>query len=1160
MEKVFRLFQDKVLQHWEDRGEAYGPTVIEKIPNPDGDFSKKEPTSIPSPFARIDLVRTAFKYVVDKNQLEGNTIYHKLISDCLDVGEMFFKIDSLGSRAQIKSWDKNIDLNTLKKSSNPRHKLYGETLDLFLTQDKEAYNFDSLNKMFFIFYDFKIIGGTSPSTLFFTSGNDLSFTNIQFGNDILFDADLKPFYKRDPEYQKYIHHFFLANPSLTSKMSEFASYLEKNLVMLFNTNNELHNEIRELEGKSAEVLTQELNSIYEPLDTGTAGDNLEVIGFWMKKKKIKDRAKVINENSDFTIKSPKNIGEYKPLVLQNSFAQQLQYTDKSVPWKSTTAVPYFDKETDLNNRTLPEQLDKYPYLTVSDFLQPQIIRLVYPINKDKFWSGNIRFETGDKNKHFILPLTNKFFDYFNTEDLQKQMPDGKSMFEMVVYAGSVEAILRIPIKGNTNYITFKRSYENRGIVTNGEPDIANNRGFITENQFGLTLYPFVRTGVDTNSFYRVMLVDRDITPETKHYNYDLSFHKNSENELVKYKAKKVRSSKDTENVTSNYFIVEREFDYIEVKHNNAAGVVIPLFPPIKSGTEEFTFAIDFGTTNTHIEYTLDYSNKPPKARNIVPFEITSRDIQIATLHDPREEEAALAVNAIIIYDIISQEFLPERIGKDSDFKFPQRTILGHHESVDTSNPTYSLADFNIPFIYEKETIYRGTKVKTNLKWSNYTLNADDERKIEAFFEEIMFMIRNKVLMNNGRLEDTKLIWFYPSSMIEDRRNHLENTWQTLFSKYISTKSNPQKISESIAPFYYFKNKGGIDASDLPVAAIDIGGGTSDIVVYKNNKPQTLTSFRFAANTIFGDAYNGSPERNGFIIKYLDKIRKLLEDNELNDLVSVLDTISNEQNSEDIAAFLFSIENNKMIIENQIPISFNSMLSKDGDIKIVFITFYSALIYHLAKLMKANGYDVPRYLTFSGTGSKILGITDSNGKLLGLQKLTNIIFQKVYGSTTESNIEIVQHKEPKEITCRGGLHSDADVEVENIKTVLIGNKKDELVANKLNPLITGINITYEDLKDEKFLNSVVEEVKSFIDLLFSINNDFNFSDKFGVNPAQLENNKETLKEDLMQYLKSGIENKKQELRGKTNINLEEPLFFYPLVGAINKLALKTVSNL
>jgi hypothetical protein len=126
-----------------------------------------------------------------------------------------------------------------------------------------------------------------------------------------------------------------------------------------------------------------------------------------------------------------------------------------------------------------------------------------------------------------------------------------------------------------------------------------------------------------------------------------------------------------------------------------------------------------------------------------------------------------------------------------------------------------------------------------------------------------------------------------------------------------------------------------------------------------------------------------------------------------------------------------------------------------------------------------------------------------------------------------------------------------VDIENIKSVLIGNKE--------NTLITESKITYENLNDEKLLNSIIDEVNEFIDMLFSINNDFNFSDKFGVNPAQLDNNIKTLKEDLMRYLKSGIEIKKQDLRGKTNINLEEPLFFYPLVGALNKLAYNAVTT-
>ena len=33
MPKVFRLFPDKDIQHWDDRGDAYSPAIIEKISN-----------------------------------------------------------------------------------------------------------------------------------------------------------------------------------------------------------------------------------------------------------------------------------------------------------------------------------------------------------------------------------------------------------------------------------------------------------------------------------------------------------------------------------------------------------------------------------------------------------------------------------------------------------------------------------------------------------------------------------------------------------------------------------------------------------------------------------------------------------------------------------------------------------------------------------------------------------------------------------------------------------------------------------------------------------------------------------------------------------------------------------------------------------------------
>ena len=201
-------------------------------------------------------------------------------------------------------------------------------------------------------------------------------------------------------------------------------------------------------------------------------------------------------------------------------------------------------------------------------------------------------------------------------------------------------------------------------------------------------------------------------------------------------------------------------------------------------------------------------------------------------------------------------------------------------------------------------------------------------------------------------------------------------------------------------------------------------------------------------------------------------------------------------------------------------------------------------------MNAKGLKAPRYLTFSGTGSKVISITDRDKDLNALQKLTKLIFEKVFGEAVGS-IELIQHPEPKEITCKGGLLSETNIDIEEIKTVLIGDRE--------NTLIPETNLNYTEINNEAKLKSIVDEVKTFIDLVFGLHKEFNLTKNFGVNPAKIEDYKTILKEDLMQYLKSGLENKTQELSGNTNINVEEPLFFYPLVGALNKLAFKIVTQ-
>ena len=101
MAKVFRLHNgNNNITHWQG-SQAYGNNAINEIKDPEGGVATKEITSIPSPLARIDLVKNAFKIISDQENLDGDTIYHKTVSESLDIGEIFLNLDKLKDKIEI---------------------------------------------------------------------------------------------------------------------------------------------------------------------------------------------------------------------------------------------------------------------------------------------------------------------------------------------------------------------------------------------------------------------------------------------------------------------------------------------------------------------------------------------------------------------------------------------------------------------------------------------------------------------------------------------------------------------------------------------------------------------------------------------------------------------------------------------------------------------------------------------------------------------------------------------------------------------------------------------------------------------------------------------------------------------------------------------------
>lgn len=1138
---------NKVYGYTKDTGKdwfgssAYLDNEIESLKDPEGGSEIRLPTAIPSPFARIDLVKTAFQNIQKSPELKAYTSSgdviagkddEKLVSDALDLAEMLFNMDSLKDKLKIIVWDREAELTKLKQGADA-HRRLAETMEMYLVQDAGTYNFDLMKRMYLIEYNHKIIGCTSPITLFFATANDLSYARIKLTkNQLTFSDHYTPLYLRDPEFQKYLHLLFKANPALAGRLKIFANYLNKNLEILHQLNQKLFKEINNLKA-------EDYKQLYAELDTGIRGEVIEVIGVPLRKRKKEDIIESV-QASELMINTAKYNGKLKPLVLQNNLNKPFRYINDN--WDNSIPVPYLDKETILDRRWLPGVNIQYPYLTVSDFLEPNLVRLVYPINKEKFFDGNVTLDTGDDSKGYLLPLTRTFFDFFDSTDLLQASPD-KPAIEMIQGgAGSVKVVLKIPVARPGEYIVFERTYYQSAESHQSKADPANNKGVIVQHEFGIALFPFIKmNNPEMEAYYRVQLVDRDVAGPLKGTVYDLEFYENHSPSPIEKRAKKIRSRKSTEKLEpgTQYYVLDKEFDYIQLSNTitgGASGMIIPHWPHFSQGNEMFSFAVDFGTTNTHVEYKI--GNGSPR-----PLEITKEDLQIATLFHPKTNEDFGGSGAGAIRELINHEFVPQYIGKNSEFRFPHRTVLAESHSLNIETETYTLADFNIPFIYER--IPERDKILSNLKWARR--EKGNEKRIKAYFEKLIMLFRNKVLLNRGNLSQTKLVWFYPSSMKSGRKSSLENSWNELFQKYFKPVQQTIGIAESLAPFYYFKGAAKLQGGAYkPVVSIDIGGGTTDIVVFKDNKPLKMTSFKFAANTIFGDGYSeyGAAGSNGIILKYLPYYENLFKVNNLYDLSKVLASIKDKNRTEDINAFFFSIEKNPAIKDKQL-FSYNLLLANDEDLKILVLYFYTAVIFQIAEIMKYAKISLPKHLVFSGTGSKILNIITTDHKTLSA--FTKLILEGVHQQSFDAEgLTIETEKEiPKEVTCKGGLMSnteDLDINVTGIRTTLT------CLEDK------GIHmLTYDQLNDDT-KGSIAEYVRNFNLFFLNLNSKFNFNDHFNISDKSMEILKEELNKHLRDYLEEGLEfNRRMDEGGTVDKELEETLFFYPIIGTINNLA-------
>lgn len=1055
--------------------------------------------SIPSPFARIELVNDAFKWVA-KNGIDGKTAQHKLVSEALDIGQLMYSMRKYANKLKLVDYNIADRVKAGFWETKASHKAISRTFSTFLSQDGALMGFGADTTLHLLFFQSELIGSTSPRSLFMSAPITKRVRNsisAEGSHGRFFSEDAYSLLVREWGFVEYL--FALSKmPGFAGQFTCMYDYLERVKDEMGSDQRQLvntldadyfitrgHEQLYVSDSPLNKVKVQNFNLWVAPVNTGS-----------------------IAEYSDFVIQADFDTGSKPPLVLPNDdFSESWVYTTPDVTWNRNTfksKIPYKNEQA-LNDSRLPVQNDPYPWLSAGNFFTDTIIKL--PYRSDELYFTTAESMAGfPVASSFLLPLSDTFFRYFKTDKIKP------SLKLREFSQGSVEAQLTIPTRKGP--IVFKKTYTQDDVIL---------------AEINLAILPFVKLTGSYPKRYTIGFYDADLENNIAD-NYTLEFY--DELNAVKPQSVTVRSKGDGRTRTT-YYRISDPFEKIKVTYKNKSyGYIVPKMPEYKPGADECAFSIDFGTTNTHIEYKLN--NNAEKAFDTA----TGSDFWVSLMpvsEKDSHEEIAKSLG------IIFKEIFPNLIGKDSDTKFPLRTALVENDDIDFSKPIEVYGHINKYLLFHSKSPLDYQRPKTDLKWENLYLE-ENSKRLKAYFENTILLIYYKALALRIPFNKISLMWFFPTSMGTSHRNQMNQTWKDCVKEVFGDAIPDNKlkdIPESIGPYFYHYKRQALAGLSV---SIDIGGGSTDISVYNQNRMLLISSFRFAGNDLFGDGYGRMPSKNGFIKTFENEAEKYLNNTDKEGLRILKSIIKETEISHEFSSYLFSLDPG---------FKYANKISSNPNIKLTVVIFHAAILFYVANLLKLSNLGIPNNILYSGTAAKTLKIIDPgiNTKSSVTPGLVNHIMNAVFGNRDDHAISCQLSDYPKEITCKGGLLATHVEGLTNKQTIWLGGQN---ILNKLqlessNDMLRISNIEESQKQD------VVKSVKVYYDILDAYFHTVDIYNEFGINRSAYRKFQEVRLREAKGSLETGITRVKEERRADDNLNLEESLFFYPLKQELTKIA-------
>lgn len=636
-------------------------------------------------------------------------------------------------------------------------------------------------------------------------------------------------------------------------------------------------------------------------------------------------------------------------------------------------------------------------IDLNSFFTPTIIRLPYRIGRDRFKTVNYQNDAPGRHYDYLLPFKPEVLALFGKEEICTSLHINRS---------SVSVSLTFNGKTCTKEYSDTPLTEGTGRIYDMEA---------AHTTFDLGVFPNILSGKEQeNNYFKVTLLAADKDDEARQLSIDrisLSFFRDGRkiDELdpeasgaqFSVRPAVVRSRQHTDEADSGtklYELYNTPFEAIEVNVMGHTGLLLPAWERSRQTPDTYTYAIDLGTSNTFISRTKDgENNKPEMFAMLRPMVSFLHEVpEGSQLPLARRIEDSLFTPA---RNRVRTEFVPALID-GTDYRFPIRTALCGVRS--TADDARLFDNHNIAFSYERLMPFDDQDIRTDIKWEK------SEALLRVFIRELLLIIKCDVLQRGGDLDRTRLVWFRPLSFMGNTRDTYQRIWREEPQSVLFVQpSQVSCFSESEAPYYYFKKKNLIKDSDA-VAVVDIGGGSTDYVYFKDNHPVMASSVHFGCDVLWENGFVefDNDRQNGIYRRYADTLRFKRDDLErLNENFKHIDNAK----TKDIINFWLS---------NASACDISQCLN--ADFKPVFVYHLTAILFYMALMYKDNGCEAPHTIVFSGNGSRYIdGFISADTRVL--THIANLVFARVFGG--EHNVHLVLPEERKESTCYGGLYRD-----------------------------------------------------------------------------------------------------------------------------------------